>query len=381
MDQSALFRSIKPTEARILRNTKSLTLHPEIPTFSINMELPTQPESSPYASVTQAPIGKGSSAMARWVWEDAARKDGDANSLWFAANTRWTVINQKFLDSSVSIDAIESDLHDLWFLFYVASKNILHSSPAMDRLVLQLPRAREQGYLKKQNQDGLVITASTSDGIIWADLPFLVTDMTNFWQKDCASMSAAQRLNHATFLAKLASIGISDKICGVALLLFRQTLETPRPLGKLDKLIGEDSSRTLENLSIGDLLPLVNQWVFEAGNKIIQLSDLAWNDGPDEIVQPGVIYREDRFDAAITSSGFSVDRWIFWLRRLDIIQTEAWAAGKGELAEFTGGVMDNMIFSLDGTDSAVGRAWRASPDDIIQHRPTIKLLGPVPITS
>lgn len=349
------------------------------------MEVPTDPELSLHASVTRdqrcPPIGEGSSAMARWAWEDAARKEGDVNSLWAAANTRWIAINRKFIKPFGSIDALESGLHDLWFLFYVASKNILHSSPAMDRLVLQLPRAREQGCLKKQNQDGSVMIASTSDGIVWEDLPFLVTDMINFWQRDCASMSAAQRLNFAAFLAKLTSIGISDKICGIALLLFRQTLETPRPLGKLDKTSGEDSRRTLENLSIGDLLPLVNQWFLEAGMKIIQLSDQTWKDGPDDIIQPGVIYREDRHDAAITPSGFSADRWMFWLRRLDIIQTEARAAGEIELAEFTGRIMDNMIFSLDGTDSTVERAWRASPDDMIQRRPTIHLLGPGPESS
>jgi hypothetical protein len=56
--------------------------------------------------------------------------------------------------------------------------------------------------------------ARTPNGTVWNDLPFLATDMTEFWINDCTAKGLEQRLNAASFLAKLASTRIAnDRLC------------------------------------------------------------------------------------------------------------------------------------------------------------------------
>lgn len=74
--------------------------------------------------------------------------------------------------------------------------------------------------------------ARTPDGTVWNDLPYLATDMTAFWNNECAAMSTSQRVNASSFLAKLASARVAnDRLCLIALILFRDTLETSDLLG------------------------------------------------------------------------------------------------------------------------------------------------------
>jgi hypothetical protein len=78
--------------------------------------------------------------------------------------------------------------------------------------------------------------ARTVQGTLWNDLPFLATDMTDFWINNCAPMPNVHRLNFASILAKLASTRVSNhKICQIALVLFRSTFEETRALCTLEK--------------------------------------------------------------------------------------------------------------------------------------------------
>ena len=83
-------------------------------------------------------------------------------------------------------------------------------------------------------------------------------------------MSKGQRQNFASFLAKLSAVGVTDnKLCGCALIVLRDTLETTRPLGKAaqgpaaiserqDHQDEQDDYRSTESLRIADLLPAAN---------------------------------------------------------------------------------------------------------------------------
>ena len=170
------------------------------------------------------------SALARQSWAETGASEGDDNSLWISANSMWSSINNRYSIGQARGEDFEVDLHDLWFIYYHAAMNVSSASPNQDRLVVQILQAREQGALVRCRLDGNTIdTASTADGVIWTDLPYLVPDMTSFWIKGCGSMSAAQRLNLASFLAKLASISlVHDKLCVLALVILRDSLEDPK---------------------------------------------------------------------------------------------------------------------------------------------------------
>jgi hypothetical protein len=111
--------------------------------------------------------------------------------------------------------------------------------------------------------------------------------MTEFWINNCAIMSGVQRLNYASFLAKLASARVCKDMCQVASVLFRSICEERQELRSERKSDEEDQSRTILDLDGSQLLPAMCIWFKEAGCNIIQLSEVYWNDCPSEIGQDG----------------------------------------------------------------------------------------------
>ena len=80
----------------------------------------------------------------------------------------------------------------------------------------------------------IIWEAVTHDGKIYKDLPFLIGDMADYWIRGSGGMSIDQRQNFASFQAKLSAVGIADDgICGCALIVLRDTLESTRPLDKV----------------------------------------------------------------------------------------------------------------------------------------------------
>ncbi|KAK5993655.1 hypothetical protein PT974_07090 [Cladobotryum mycophilum] len=316
-------------------------------------------------------------AMARQLWADSARSEGNDNQLWVSTTSKWSSINLRFSQFPLPGHALEKDLHDLWFMYYHASKNISYDHPALTRLAFQLLQAQERGALSRRTlNDDTAEVAITSGGVIWTDLPFFVSDVTGFWLKDCAVMGAAQRLNFATFLAKLASVGlVRNGLCGIALIILRETLETPRQLGTIGDQgkEEEDPNRSLQDLRISELLPAANAWLFEAGVKIIQLSDQLWKNCSDDVGRVGTLCSAGTSDVT-PSTGFSPSRWIFWLRRLEEVVQVAREAGDSNLAEYASRLMDNMLLTVDERDSSVKRELEASPG-VVRYQPTVHELG------
>lgn len=302
-----------------------------------------------------------------------ARAEGNSNSLWAAAGSLSSIHGQ-FAGSDKPATELEIDLHDLWFTYYHAAKNTLADNPTLDRLVVQILQAREIGPLQRPaDAGGSTTTATTSDGVIWTDLPFLVPDMTWFWLEDWAAMRADNRLAFSTFLAKLASVGVCrDRLSSIGLTLFRDTLETVRPLGAAS---GDDdgqrsstgkASRRPQDVTVAELLPAVHAWMSNAGYKMIQLSDARWNgdasnDDDAGGVGVGELFRADPSAVDVSGGGFSPDRWIFWLQRLKQIAEEADQAGDANLGELARGYRDNMLALVGETDSAVKRKLNDTP--------------------
>jgi hypothetical protein len=257
-------------------------------------------------------------------------------------------------------------MHDLWYLFVQASMNISDQSAEQDRLIGQILYARELGVLSRKGENmETVEEAVTSDGKIWKDLPFLVEDMTDYWIKGCGSMSTDQRQNFASFLAKLSAVGVADdKLCGCALIVLRDTLESTRPLGKAvpgPVVISErqghrdelEDHRSTESLSIADLLPAANSWLINARHKIVQLSENTVDIFPAQVGMLGELARDG--GVMPEKGGFSPQRWLFWVKRLEEIINEALGEEEEGFAAFARGVMGNMVLTAHESDSMIKR--------------------------
>ncbi|KAI0206858.1 hypothetical protein F4808DRAFT_454775 [Astrocystis sublimbata] len=279
--------------------------------------------------------------------DEARARDGDVGGLLTSASNTVSHLSSHFV-TEPHIDFSSGwtfQLQNLWHLYYVAGKYCLEDvvAPA----VLQLIEISQRGLLARNqiNSVGAVevdyapVVVRVGNHIIhqylWQDLPFLVPDMTSYWLQDCARMSGSQRVRISSFWSSLvaaSSASWSYGLCRIALMVLRDTLETQRPLVRAGvEPGGEDSEnpgRTVDMLTIADLLRAANAWLERAGARITQLCEAG--DGnvatrlaipvPDEVSNPGPLAEAAGVQA--TPGGFSSARWFFWLRRLDEIGAE-----------------------------------------------------------
>ncbi|KAK5658026.1 hypothetical protein OQA88_2581 [Cercophora sp. LCS_1] len=314
------------------------------------------------------------SAIVRQAYRDEATRGGDNNTLWLSAWSKLQSTNTRFHLGALSADGLEWDLHDLWYLFFEASANISEDNPALDRLILEVIRVREHGPLVREdvNDNGLA-DAATSDGNAWTDLPFLIPDMTGYWLQNHAAMSSAQRLSFSKFLAGLASSGVGrdDGLCGIALAMFVQVLETPRALGTLaDQQQEQDTSRQPQDLTIAAYLPSINIWFNWAGLRIVQLSESnkSWSLAEQA---PGPLCRSSNIRMGLDmADGFCATRWIFWLTRLEDLVASFRGSGEDGLSTFAAGIMDNMLIIAEGTGGRLKKDLEmAYTRGTVNHRP------------
>jgi hypothetical protein len=321
------------------------------------------------------------SSIARHLEAQSARAEGEDNTLWITADSMVRYINNRFRGGPhAPIRMFEWDLHDLWHTYYLAARHTSYQSPKQDRLALQVLQARHLGTLTgraRGPESQEIEEAVTSDGRIWTDLPFLVSDMTGYWLRNCANTGNVQRLNFTRFLANLASVQTAeDRLSGIALIIFRDALETPRPLGHLDEADqqGEEPSRTMESISIASLLPSVQTWLFVAGPIIIQLSEDIWNGCDHPISHVGELLRQAAVEMPL--EGFSIRRWLYWLQRLQEVKIDATRGGDSNLADFCGRMSDGMMITARECGTDLRRALDELGEPVCHQQPI--LLGPGP---
>jgi hypothetical protein len=91
-------------------------------------------------------------------------------------------------------------------MYYMLSRYTACDTLEHDLLVLNILRIQGLGLLTHQVYSNYGIDiARTIEGTLWNNLPFLVSDMTEHWTRDCPVILGAQRLNFTSFLAKAAS--------------------------------------------------------------------------------------------------------------------------------------------------------------------------------
>ena len=300
------------------------------------------------------------------VRECIARGEIEQLRLGAFTNRTW-IISDRYCAVGDGVDSLEGYLHSIWHIYYQLSRLASHESADQDRLVLDIVRIQGLGPLTRPvlGNYGIEI-ARTVQGTLWNDLPFLATDMTDFWVNNCAPMSSVHRLNFASFLAKLASTRVSNhKICQIALVLFRSTFEETRALCGPETPDQEDPSRDIRSLAVADLLPAACAWIKEANYNLIQLSDVFWNDCPSTLSQGGQDFVESELGMR-SPTGFTPWRWMYWLKRLHEIRDEAHAAHEERLEEHAIDAIDRMINNVKERNSGILRAYQSGGSDLHQ---------------
>ncbi|KAE8313559.1 hypothetical protein BDV41DRAFT_536237 [Aspergillus transmontanensis] len=301
-------------------------------------------------------------------FEEAARA-GDFDLLRSVAYNREWIVGQMYCRSGNSIDSCEAYLHSLWYVYYQCARHVSHESFEQDRWVLDILRTRGRGPLTRPAPGAGIDIARTPDGTVWNDLPFLATDMTECWINDCAAMDSKQRLNAASFLAKLASTRIAnDRLCQIALDLFRNTFESVRPLGSSNEPDDEDQRRTIHVLTMASLLPSACAWIREAGHNIILLSDVSWNDCSNSTIGRGGYPFVQSELGQRAPGGFSPWRWLYWLKRLHQIADEASKADEKLLAEQAAKAIDIMLSHVTQRNSQILKVFETAGDAVTQDK-------------
>ncbi|KAL3264021.1 hypothetical protein ABHI18_001162 [Aspergillus niger] len=280
------------------------------------------------------------------------------------SNRTW-VVTSRYCDIGDGVDSLEGHIHSLWYMYYELGRNISSESPEHEGLVLDILRIQGMGPLTRpaRGVNGIDI-ARTVDGTLWNDLPFLVADMTNFWINHSASMSGTHRLNFATFLAKLASTRVAkDRMCQVALLIFRTLLESPVQLHSGKESDEEDVNRSTRQLEVFHLLPSAVVWLKTANHNLLLLSEVYWNDCPSHISKGGEMFVESDLGQR-SPMGFSPWRYMFWLRRLHEIRDESKEADEKALEELAADGIQYMVNTIKERNSEVLRAYKNGGDGL-----------------
>jgi hypothetical protein len=280
---------------------------------------------------------------------------------------RTSIITERYCSLGDGVDSLEGYLHSLWHMYYQLARNTSHETRDHDRIVLDIIRIQGLGPLSRPASGNYGIDiARTVEGTLWNDVPYLVTDMAEFWIASCASMSGVHRLNFASFLAKLASARVSqDRMCQIALILFRATFEERRELGSTEKPDHEDTHRSISSLDMAQLLPAACLWFREAGFHLVQLSDLSWNDCPSSVGRGGHLFITSEFGKR-SPTGFTPWRWMYWLKRLHEIREEAGQTNEGGLEECATTAIDLMVSRAEIRNSGILRAYETGGDVLHQ---------------
>ncbi|KAG2414166.1 hypothetical protein HFD88_003357 [Aspergillus terreus] len=253
-------------------------------------------------------------------------------------------------------------LSEEWCTDQIEDKSCYYDSTLLDEASWS---SSDQSHMTRRAPGGVGFdVARTPDGTVWNDLPYLATDMTAFWN-ECAAMSTSQRVNASSFLANLASARVAnDRLCQIALILFRDTLEDERPLGSSNDPDDQCPRRSVHVLTITALLPAACAWIREAGHNLILLSDTCWNQCSDDVIGKGG-YRFVQSELGQRSpGGFSLWRWLYWLKRLHEIRDEATQAEEKVLAQQASRPVDTMVGHVQQRNAQILRVFEAAGDTL-----------------
>lgn len=261
------------------------------------------------------------------IHQEAQR--GNNHTLDITVQSHIPVLTFRYVHTTIPMSLIEAEIHHLWYTVIEAAKHWDATNPKQDTLVRYLLSARARGTLTRplvtvvadgpnanggNRQDA---TAFSDGSMFWSDLPFLGQDLMEEWKQRfyTAEYDGGNilRSNLAAFLGRLVSVGIWKGPAACALSLFRETLETPRPL--VSTADAKDSGKDTV-LPIKTLVLALQQMLCHSEGVIINLSNKSV-DIADSFLSPEFSgLGELAIQSGLSSPGYSPDRWCFWIKRL-----------------------------------------------------------------
>ncbi|KAM0744880.1 hypothetical protein ACQRIT_000264 [Beauveria bassiana] len=246
---------------------------------------------------------------------------GDDNTLDVTVESHISALTIRYIATDEPLSVVEAELHHFWRTAIQGARHWKPENRKHDTLIRLILQARARGTLTRplssvsggqealssNNRRNVVF----SDGSrLWSDLPFLGTDLVQEWLDRFSQLDYAnhnnQRVNLSSFVGRLLSVGIYNGPATCLLSLFRETLETDRPL------------KSDEKVSVNHLIHALAAFLRYADNSAISLSNgsEAPNVGtlPQSAASLGELARQS---GTINVPGFSVERWKFWMSRLE----------------------------------------------------------------
>ena len=148
-------------------------------------------------------------------------RSSNQSTLWSSIREFILNINYRYAQSNEPA-TFQHDIHDLWYMFIRTAQVTDAGSPSQDRHVAQLIYAKELGTGRR--------TGQTADDTfkLWTDLPYLLEDMREAWEKQSMKLDPTHRRNFAVFTARLLALGVCDSsISWCALWLLRSARNFP----------------------------------------------------------------------------------------------------------------------------------------------------------
>lgn len=178
-------------------------------------------------------------------------------------------IGQHFFEHPSGDAEMEEGLRDAWDELIHAAKIISADSPEHDCLANLVLEMRDFGPLARGVGRGDDRTpAVLSNGQrLWTDVPFLAQEIQASWSKESHDFSVAERQGLAVLTAKLCAVGVcSADMASCALWLFREALETERPL--TGESARGDAAKGPAQTPLVHLLPACVSWLNHGNFKL-----------------------------------------------------------------------------------------------------------------
>ncbi|KIL85893.1 hypothetical protein FAVG1_10862 [Fusarium avenaceum] len=260
---------------------------------------------------------------------DQEAQRGNNHTLDITVQSHIPVLTFRYVHTTIPLALIEAEIHHLWYTVMKAAKHWDATNPKQDTLVRYLLSARARGTLTRplvtadasgpepNGGDRQEVTAFSDGGMFWSDLPFLGQDLMEEWKRRfyTADYDGENNLryNLAAFVGRLVSVGIWKGPAACALSLFRETLETPRPL--VSTADAKDSGKGTV-LPIKSFVLALQQMLCHSEGVIIDLSNKSV-DIADSPLSPDLSgLGELAVQSGLSSPGYNPDRWCFWIKRL-----------------------------------------------------------------
>ncbi|KAF2807349.1 uncharacterized protein BDZ99DRAFT_465256 [Mytilinidion resinicola] len=195
-------------------------------------------------------------------------------------------------------EAVQQGLDVLWHMFREAAKALEKDDAIQDKLISLLLWTKEFDSLHRSLHSTKTVTTS------WEKYGF-ADSLQALWNQLLTAGTASKQCNLAEFSAKVLTVGIyRDEIAVTALWYLREALET------------DDEAKAFA------LLPAAVVWIENCRHTLLAFSATDQSYGTHSkphLLAPGALARR----AGVEEQGFSMNRWLFWRRRLQDLSHNA----------------------------------------------------------